>query len=67
LGELHIDCTIDPNVITLYNKKFKLALEHGIAEDLRACVTSTRERKISYSNEELENDMKKRGFSSFFF
>jgi len=58
---------IDLNVITLYNEKFKLALEHEIAEDLRACVTSMREGKISYSNEELENDMKKRGFSSSFF
>jgi len=42
---------IDLNVITLYNEKFKLALEHGISEDIRACVTSTREGKISYSNE----------------
>ncbi len=59
--------TIDPNVKTLYNDEFELALEHEIAEDLRAWVTSTGEGKISYSNEKLENDIKKRGFLSSFF
>ena len=59
--------TIDFNVKALYYKQHKLVLEHEIAKDLRAWVTSTGEGKISYSNEKLENDIKKRGFFSSFF